>query len=185
MPHLAVFASSSQGLPAELLEQIDRLTFALARSGWDLVYGGANVGLMNVTASAFRRAGREVVSVIPSIFDRRGLTFGDSTTVIRTDDLRERKRIMAEQAAAFLALPGGPGTADEFIEILTAKLVGMSEAPLVLYDPGGQWRHLIALLEDMERNGFAYREPRSRFVHARSIEAVLDALPVAGRDGSL
>lgn len=179
MPHLAVFASSSQSLGDELRARVDSLATALARSGWDLVYGGANVGLMNVTARAFRREGRQVVSVIPSVFDQRGLTFPDSTEVIHTNDLRERKRIMAERAQAFLAVPGGPGTADEFIEILTAKMVGMCRAPLVLFDPGGEWRSLIALFEDMKRGGFAWREPREHFVHARLESEVLAALPVA------
>ncbi|MCB9833612.1 MAG: TIGR00730 family Rossman fold protein [Planctomycetes bacterium] len=181
MPHLAIFASSSESLPAALHDRIETLATDLARRGWDLVFGGSKLGLMRVAAEAFRRQGREVVSVIPRAFDARGLTFADSTEVIHTEDLRDRKRIMADRAQAFLALPGGPGTLDEFIELLSLKIVGMNAAPLVLFDPEDHWVDLLRLFDSMRGGGFAHREPREHFVHARSATEVLTALPLPGR----
>lgn len=160
MPHLCVFAASSRRLDPQLYERTRDLGESLGRQGWDLVFGGANIGLMEAVAQGFKAAGARIVSVIPRLFDGKGLTWTAADEIILTEDLRDRKRVMDSRAAAFLVLPGGPGTADEFFEILTLKQIGIHDRPIVLVDHEGHWQGLLELLDRMHEGGFAAQHPR-------------------------
>ncbi len=176
MSYLCLFASSSTRLRADHYR--DALTFGrgAAAAGWDLVFGGANVGLMDAAARGFRAGGARIVSVIPHHFDAKGLTWTDAEEILLTQDLRERKGAMDSRARAFVALPGGPGTADEWIEVLTLKQIGLHDRPILLLNSGGHWDGLLAQLALMWEEGFCREDPRSLAHVAGNVEELLELL---------
>jgi uncharacterized protein (TIGR00730 family) len=176
MPKLCVYAASSRHLPAHYYDIAQALGEAAGRSGWDLVFGGANIGLMNSVALGFQSTGAKILSVIPHLFDKRGLTFSASDEVLLTEDLRHRKRIMEAHADAFLALPGGPGTLDEFYETLTLKQLRLHAKPMVLFNLEGHFDGTVAQIRRMVERGFADADLVDQFVVTDSIAAALAVL---------
>jgi uncharacterized protein (TIGR00730 family) len=146
----------------------------LARQGIGLVYGGGDRGLMGVIANAVRVNGGTVTGIIPDfLIDREGIAEDAQTIVV--PDMHTRKRLMFEQADAFVALPGGIGTLEELVEQLSWVQLGRHTKPVVIADIGGFWRPLLALFEHMRAHGFI----RDAFeVHYLVAEKIEDVLPM-------
>ncbi len=177
---LGVFCGSSSRVAAVYREAAAALGVAIAARGWRLVYGGGRIGLMGLLADAALAAGGEVVGVIPEFL--RGLEVAHTglseLRVVPT--MHDRKRAMFDLADAFVVLPGGLGTLDETIEIVTWKQLGLHDKPLVLIDIGGFWKGLRTLVDDIVREGFAHPEHAGLWRTAGSIEeafAVLSDAP--------
>jgi len=170
---ICVFCGSADGVLPEYLATARELGLSLARSGYGLLFGGATVGAMGVIADAALDEGGEVVGVIPDIImDReighRGLT---ELHVVRT--MHERKALMASRADAFVALPGGYGTMDEFIEIVTWAQLRIHSKPCVLVNVGGYYDGLLAFLEKGVEQGFIKPENRGLVQVAQNAADVL------------
>lgn len=147
---------------------------SIAGRGYGLLFGGATVGAMGVIAEGALGAGGEVVGVIPDIImDReighRGLT---ELHVVRT--MHERKALMASRADAFVALPGGYGTMDEFIEIVTWAQLRIHSKPCVLVNVGGYYDGLLAFLDKAVEQGFIKAENRGLVQVARDAAEALE-----------
>jgi uncharacterized protein (TIGR00730 family) len=127
---------------------------AIASNGSRLIYGGGGVGLMCVTADAALAVGGAVIGVIPQFLKSREAGHEGLDDLIVTDGMHDRKQIMFNLADAFLILPGGVGTMDETMEILTWKQLGSHSKPIVLVDLGGYWRPLIAAMTQAVDRGF-------------------------------
>ena len=123
-------------------------------SGGQLVYGGGNNGLMGVMATAALAAGARVVGVIPKALVEKEWAKLDCTELHVVDNMHERKRMMAERADAFLALPGGIGTFEEFFEVWTWRQLGYHEKPVGLLNLDGYYDALLAFLQSSVRHGF-------------------------------
>jgi len=184
---LCVFCGSSIRVAAVYREAAAELGAAIARRGMRLVYGGGRVGLMGLLADAALGAGGDVVGVIPEFL--RGLEVAHTglTELRVVPTMHDRKRAMFEVADAFLVLPGGLGTLDETIEIVTWKQLGLHDKPVVLLDVGGFWRRLRALMDGIVAEGFAHPEHAGLWTTVGTIEAALDAVhraagPRAGAD---
>jgi uncharacterized protein (TIGR00730 family) len=119
-----------------------------------LVYGGGNNGLMGVLADATLAAGGRVVGVIPGALVDREFAKQDCTELHVVDNMHERKRMMAERADAFLALPGGIGTFEELFEVWTWKQLGYHDKPLGLLNSHGYYEPLLAFLQTSVQHGF-------------------------------
>lgn len=150
----ALFTGSSPGTSDVYADHAAALATDLATRGIGVVYGGAQVGLMGVIADAALKAGGEVFGVIPrSMVDREiahpGLTRLDVVTT-----MHERKARMADLCDAFVALPGGAGTLDEFFEAWTWLQIGVHAKPVALYDIAGYWTPLLAALDTGVEAGF-------------------------------
>lgn len=154
MKHVAVFASSSENLPARYREAALRTGAALARAGFYIVYGGGNNGLMGELARGASKAGGRLVGVIPRALREAGFCFEKADEIIVTESLAERKRIMSERAAAFVCLPGGLGTLDECFSALAEKQLGFHDKPVLLYDLDGFFQPLAGLIAGLARDGF-------------------------------
>ena len=170
---VCVFCASAPGVSPLYLEAASELGRRIARRGYGLAYGGATVGAMGVVADAALAAGGEVVGVIPDVIrereiDHRGLT---ELHVVRT--MHERKAMLAERADAFVALPGGYGTMDEFIEIVTWAQLKIHAKPCVLVNVGGFWNGLLAFLDHCVHQGFILTENRELVQVARDPEEAL------------
>jgi len=173
---IAVFCGSRLGHDPRHREAAVTLGRALAKARIRLIYGGGRVGLMGVLADACLEAGGSVTGVIPTFLACRELEHEGLTELIETATMHARKAIMAERAEAFVTLPGGLGTYDETIEIITWRQLGLHDKPVILCDVAGSARPLIAALEAAVEMGFAGAETRSLYAVADGAEAVLPLL---------
>ena len=178
---LCVFCGSSGRVAAVYREAAAELGAAIARRGLRLVYGGGRIGLMGLLADASLAAGGQVVGVIPEFL--RGLEVAHTglTEIRVVPTMHDRKRAMFELADAFVVLPGGLGTLDETIEIVTWKQLGLHDKAVVLIDVGGFWRRLRGLMDGIVAEGFAHPEHAGLWTTVDSIGAALEAVQSAPR----
>ncbi len=146
---VCVFCSSSEAVDPRYRVVAAELGTALAEAGWELVYGGGNVGLMGEVARAALRGGAKVTGIIPERLATREIALDDVTELIRTETMRERKALMDERSDAFVVLPGGIGTLEELVEIVTLKQLGFHERAIVVLDADGYWDPLLAQVRRM------------------------------------
>ena len=127
---------------------------ALAEAGVAVVYGGASIGVMGALARAALDAGGHVTGIIPEFLTEREAVLGDVSNLIVTSSMHERKQRMFDMADCFIALPGGIGTLEELVEMLTWFQLGQHEKPIVLGNFANFWGPLIELIEHMQEQGF-------------------------------
>lgn len=147
MKRVCVFCGSSAGLRPEYANAAQGLAITLARRGLGLVYGGGNVGLMGVLADSMLRAGGEVIGVIPQSLVAREVAHHGVSELRVVETMHQRKALMCELSDAFIALPGGFGTLDEFFEILTWAQLGIHGKPSGLLNVSGFYDPLLAMLD--------------------------------------
>jgi uncharacterized protein (TIGR00730 family) len=146
----------------------------LADEGMTLIYGGGGVGLMGVLANAALGAGGRVVGVIPRFLLRREAGHPALSETVVVETMHERKLQMFERSDAFVILPGGLGTLEEFFEVLSWRSLGLHTKPIVILDHVGYWEPLAALLREVVDGGFA--DP-SHLDHVAFVRVVEDILP--------
>lgn len=159
---ICVYCSSSDAVDAAFGELAAEMGRAIAAAGHDLVYGGTAVGPMGRLADAVRAGGGHVTGVVPRLMVERGLADEAVDEQIVTDGMRTRKQALEDAADAFVVLPGGFGTLEELLEMLTMKQLGYHRKAIVLVDPvhdgSGFWAPLLALFDELYARGFAPRE---------------------------
>lgn len=171
---VCVYCASGPTHP-ELLALAAELGEAIADRGWTLVWGGGNVSAMGALATAARARGGRTVGVIPTMLVQREVADHDADELIVTDTMRERKQIMEDRADAFITLPGGIGTLEEFFEAWTGGYLGMHDKPVVLLDPAGHFDGLRAWLTGLVDTGFVSQVAMDRMVVVDEIGAALAA----------
>ncbi|MFZ5571462.1 MAG: TIGR00730 family Rossman fold protein [Thermodesulfobacteriota bacterium] len=161
MRRICVFCGSSPGSRPEYGDAAVELGRTLAEQGIGLVYGGADVGTMGILAHAVLENGGEVIGVIPKALVEKEVAFTALDDLRIVNSMHERKALMAELSDGFIALPGGLGTIEEFVESLTWTQLGIHRKPCGLLDVRGYFQHLIAFLDHMTDQKFlvpAHRE---------------------------
>ena len=151
---LCVYCGSRSGVDPAFATAAVAVGRWIGRHGGQLVYGGGNNGLMGLMADAALDAGARVVGVIPHSMVEREWAKRDCTELHIVDNMHERKSMMAEHADAFLALPGGIGTFEEFFEAWTWKQLGFHRKPVGLFDLDGYYQPLLQFLQQSVRSGF-------------------------------
>jgi uncharacterized protein (TIGR00730 family) len=151
---LCVYCGSRTGTAPEFAGIAADVGRWIGERGGQLVYGGGNNGLMGVLANATLAAGGRVVGVIPHTLVEREWAKLDCTELHVVDNMHERKRMMAERADAFLALPGGIGTLEELFEVWTWKQLGYHDKPLGLLNANGYYDPLLEFLRSSVSHGF-------------------------------
>ena len=151
---ICIFGASSDALQKEYFDAARRLGELMAEGGHTLVYGGGSTGLMGACADGVKSRGGHAIGIAPRYFDEGGFLRKDFGELIYTDTMAERKTTMLSLAEAFIVLPGGTGTMDEFFEVLTLKQLGQQNKAIVLLDTLGYYEPLCALLRDMVLKGF-------------------------------
>jgi uncharacterized protein (TIGR00730 family) len=151
---VCVFCGSNPGAKKEYRAEAATLGRLLGQAGLGLVYGGAQVGLMGVLADAALDHGSEVLGVIPRALAGIEVAHQNLTRLVQVETMHERKALMAQESDAFLALPGGFGTLDEFFEILTWAQLGIHEKPCVLVNTSGYFDRLLNFLQLAIEEGF-------------------------------
>ena len=157
----------------ELLDLATQVGESVAARGWTLVSGGGNVSAMGAVARGARSKGGRTVGVIPKALVHRELADVDADELIVTDTMRERKQVMEERADAFIALPGGIGTLEEFFEAWTAGYLGMHQKPVVMLDPLGHYDGLLAWLHGLVDSGYVAQAALDRLVVVNDVDAAL------------
>ena len=173
---VTVFCGSSPGGDPAYAEAAKALGQGLGENGMRLVFGGGNVGLMGITAAATLGAGGEVTGIIPDFLRRREVEFHGLTELIVTDSMHTRKRRLFALGDAFIVMPGGLGTFDETIEILTWKQLGQHEKPIILVDILGWAQPFVAMVEQTIARGFARDSVRGLFEVVPDVPAALARL---------
>lgn len=179
-PTVCVYCSSSEAVSDRYRAVAAELGENMALRGWHLVYGGGNVGLMGEVARAALAAGAHVTGVIPHALADREVALGEVTELIRVETMRERKRLMDERADAFVILPGGIGTLEELLEVLTLKQLGFHQRPIILLDPDGFWDPLRQQLDEMVAAGLASPGLLGLLEITGDVVKALDAVVCAG-----
>ena len=183
LKRVCVFAGSSPGNDPRFLEAARELGAAIAQRGVELVYGGANVGLMGAMANAVLEGGGHVIGVIP----RHLLDFEVAHTGIPdlriVESMHDRKALMAELSDAFVALPGGFGTLEETFEVLTWRQLGLHQKPVVILNAGGYFDALVGFLEHMVKRRLLSPENHALLSVETSIEEMFAALEREATEG--
>ena len=156
MKFVCVYCGSANGTRPAHMTAATALGDQLAACGLGVVFGGARVGLMGCLADAALARGGAVVGVMPRQLARYEVEHLELTELIWTEDLHERKRVMAERADAFVVLPGGFGTLDEALETIHMKQLSAHDKPIVLLDIEGFFAPLTGLFEAVAEHGFGY-----------------------------
>lgn len=151
---VCVYCGSGHGINPDYEAAAAAFGRSLADEGIELVYGGGSVGLMGTLALATLTAGGKVTGVIPQFLKDREVMLNEVTELITTGDMHERKRTMFERADAFVALPGGIGTLEEVVEMMTWSQLGQHEKPILLANINHFWDPLIDLFEHMRQEAF-------------------------------
>jgi uncharacterized protein (TIGR00730 family) len=152
---LCVYCGSSTGADPRYLTAAHELGAGLAARGIELVYGGGRNGLMGVVADAVLAGGGRATGIIPVHLQHREVAHTGLSELVVVADMHQRKRVMAERADGFAVLPGGVGTLDETIEILSWRQLGLHDKPLVIIDIAGYWSPLAALFDHIVGARFA------------------------------
>jgi uncharacterized protein (TIGR00730 family) len=173
---ICVYAGSAAGANDAYVRAATGLAGALARRGAGVVYGGGSVGLMGALADEALAAGGEVVGVIPRFLEDREVGHRGLTELHVTETMHERKMLMADLADGFVVLPGGIGTLEELVEMLSWSQLGLHRKPIGLLDADGFWRPLIDLLDHMTSERFVAHDHRRLLLSAEDPEALLDAM---------
>ena len=142
----------------------------IARLDMRLVYGAGDIGLMGAVADAAMAAGAETFGVIPQHLLQKEVGKHNLTSFIITENMHERKKIMVMNADAFVLLPGGFGSLDEFFELITWRQLGLHSKPCFIYNVDGYWDALIALINNQIEQGFVPTENMDYFTVVTSID---------------
>ena len=180
---ICVYGASSTQLEQSYISAVEDFGRLMAKSGHGLVFGAGNNGLMGAAARGVSAEGGEIIGIVPSFFNVDGVLYPNCTEIIYTETMRERKKLMEEKADAFVAVPGGIGTFDEFFEILTLKQLGRHQKPIAILNVNGYYDHLVKLLEVAVCEGFMTESTKALCGVFESPEELIKYLETYNPDG--
>jgi len=179
---VCVYCGSSPGRGELYVKAGHTLGRAIAQAGLRLVYGGGTRGIMGAVADGAMRAGGKVTGIIPRFLMNKEATataLDRLDDLIVTDDMHQRKHSMFDKSDAFVALPGGIGTVEEIIEIMTWAQLGHHRKPIVFGNVGGFWNPMVALIDHMKAEGFIHTQHLVNPLVIDQVEAIVPAILVA------
>ncbi|MBZ9965196.1 TIGR00730 family Rossman fold protein [Mesorhizobium sp. B292B1B] len=180
---VCVYCGSSPGRDETYAKAGHLLGRSLARSGLRLIYGGGTKGIMGAVAEGALKAGGKVTGIIPRFLINREATetaLDRLDELVITENMHERKHKMFEKSDAFVALPGGIGTVEEIVEIMTWAQLGHHRKPIVFANVRGFWDPMLALIDHMTTEGFIHTAQRVKPLVVTDPEAIVAAIMVAG-----
>jgi uncharacterized protein (TIGR00730 family) len=176
LKRVAVYCGSTPGNDEAYLAEAKALGRAIADAKLGLVYGGASVGLMGAVADAALAGGSEVIGILPEVLSGSEIAHRGLTRLEMVATMHERKARMVKLADAFLMLPGGYGTLDEMMEIVTWKQLRLHAKPCVLINTAGYWDALLAFLDRAVEAGFLRPENRQLLQLVTTAEQAVNLL---------
>lgn len=157
---VTVYASSSEGIPREYFPIAEELGRGIADRGWRLVFGGGRYGLMGAVSRGARAAGGEIAGIILKDFIDKNVHCTETREMRSVTDMRLRKQGLDEAGDGYVALPGGYGTYEEILEMLSFKQLGLHRKPVVLLNALGYWDPLLTMIQRSLELGFIQEEYR-------------------------
>ena len=182
---ICIFGAASNKIDKKYIDDCYDLAKALAKRGHDLVFGAGGEGLMGAAARGFKDGGAKVHGVIPYFFEENGYEaiFKGCDELTRTDTMAERKKIMEDNADAFIIVAGGIGTFEEFFEVLTLKQLGRHKKAIAVYNPYGYYDELNEYLEKTIAQKFVNEECRALYKTLDSQEELIAYIENYTADG--
>lgn len=175
MKRIAVYCGSSMGTDPAYKDAAIKLGQALATAGIELVYGGGKVGLMGTIADAVMEAGGRVTGVIPNALESKEIGHTGLTRLEVVADMHARKKLMAELADGYIAMPGGTGTLEEIFEVWTWGQLGYHHKPCAFLNIDGYYDGLLQFTDTMVSNGFMRPEFREMITVSDQHQVILEA----------
>lgn len=176
MKSIAVFCGSSTGTKPVFKETAYELGKTLAEKNIELIYGGANRGLMKIVADGALQHNGKVTGIIPDFLAGKEIAHTGLSRLITVKTMHERKARMNDLAEGVIAMPGGFGTMDEFFEMLTWGQLGLHRKPVALLNIDGYYNSLISMILQMKEDGFLLDENRKMVIEDSSINSLLDKM---------
>lgn len=176
---VTVYASSSERIDPKWAPIAERLGACIAERGWDLVWGGSRFGLMGAVSRGARARGGRTFGVILQHFIDKNVHCEQADRMEAVDDMRRRKRGLDESGDAFVALPGGLGTLEELLEVMSFKQLGFHDKPIVVLDCHGFWQPLLAMLDRCLDQGFIQERFRGLWQVATTPEEAVERIAAA------
>ena len=173
---ITVYASASPRISTVYFDAAAKLGKLLAEKSITCVNGGGIKGLMDAVTNAVLENGGNVCGVVPRFMIDRGWIHKSIQEIIITEDMHSRKKAMAERADAFIALPGGLGTMEELLEIITWRQLGLHSKPIVILNISGFYDHLLSMFEKADRENFVHSVLAEYFKVASSPEEALEII---------
>ncbi len=180
---VCVYCGSSPGRDETYIKAGHLLGRSIAKAGLRLVYGGGTKGIMGAVAEGALKAGGKVTGIIPRFLINKEATetaLDRLDELLITDNMHERKHKMFEKSDAFVALPGGIGTVEEIVEVMTWGQLGHHRKPIVFGNVNGFWDPMLSLLDHMAAEGFIHTAKRVQPLVINDPEAIVAAIMVAG-----
>ena len=176
MEKIGIFCSASEVIDPIYFEKTRELGVWMGQNRKTLVYGGANLGLMECVAQSAKENGAFIMGVVPTKLEERGAVSDLLDVTFRVDDLSERKDTMLRESDVLVALPGGVGTLDEVFHVVASASIGYHHKKVIFYNVNGFWQDLLDFLVSMKGKGFA-RCPLENFYQvANTWEELIDLL---------
>lgn len=153
---ICVFGAASPKIDKEYITQVENMAQKLAKRGHSLVFGGGGNGLMGAAARGFTMGGGHILGIIPSFFENEEIeaVYPHCDEIIETVTMRERKQLMEDNSDAFIIVPGGIGTFEEFFEVMTLRQLCRHNKPIALYNIMGYYNELEAMMKAGVEKGF-------------------------------
>jgi uncharacterized protein (TIGR00730 family) len=171
-PSVCVFCGSRNGASAVYAADAQDLGARFAARGWRLVYGAGDVGIMGQVARAAITGGAQTFGVIPTHLMQSEQGKRNLATLVVTETMHERKKVMFANSDAIVVLPGGAGTLDEFFEVLTWAQLALHRHPIIVLNTDGFWTPLVALVDHIIAQGFAEPSLKAFFKVVETVEQV-------------
>lgn len=178
---ICVFGAASPKIDSMFIKETEALGAELAKRGHTLVFGGGGNGLMGAAARGAKSCNGEVIGITPKFFEDENIEalFENCDDLIETDSMRDRKMIMEEMSDAFLIVPGGIGTFEEFFEVLTLKQLRRHDKPIAIYNIAGYYDELHAVMDVSMAKGFINENCKSLFKFVYNFEEVFSYIEEA------
>jgi cytokinin riboside 5'-monophosphate phosphoribohydrolase len=174
--NICVFSSSSNAIANVYFDEADKLGMLIGKGGHTLINGGANVGLMEVVTIAAGKAGAKTIGIIPEKMIGRSLASNNSHEVIITREMQDRKAKMRDISDAFIALPGGFGTLEEILEVITLRQLSYHSKPIVFINTNNFFKFLLKQFEVSYNEFFAKPIYKNLYFVANNAEEAIDYL---------
>lgn len=171
---LCVFCSSSEDLENKYYQLAEEFVYGMFKYNFDLIHGGGSIGIMGVLLRTAVAKQIDVIGVVPEKLNRSNIVDDKLQTLVVTKDMKDRKEYLRENSSAFIALPGGFGTLEEILEVITLKQLKYHNKPIVFLNAFGYFDNLLKQFDFMFENNFAVRDYRNLYFVAESSTEALE-----------
>lgn len=176
MDNIGLFCSASEEIHPLFFEKANELGVWMGQNKKTLVYGGANLGLMECVAKAAKEHGATIMGVVPTKLEEQGAVSDLLDVTFRTDNLSERKDVIVRESDIMIALPGGVGTLDEVFHVMASASIGYHSKKVVFYNVDGFWNPMLNLFEHLNTTRFARRSLDHYYEVANDLDELIKLL---------